>query len=617
MPALEIAVKKLEPILQEFSIQLRDVEAKISQKGTISSDICSKCSQKNIAKVLKFGHAAKSLASFLVWIRENEIRDLASNGEILSFRSTKKIVEGAKGSIPLLEMGQALGASTEKVLYDYRLSVGKLTRKDFAELVKHSFSSIRMCPHISEVTAEKHLALVSKAQHRLDFEGRGTQRVEELWEEPDLTNRYMILCSDCYERIDSIGCEESIRREGFVFVHRCPIRKIILQNLLEKHSIKFVSGEEERIFERDQPLLYLPELSVFVSGSSRDPATGIESLKPESLLAFGSKQELPNYLHFGTNVILFDTTVDNKPLIVFDRDLPLESSEERIIEKILSDLDQYSSEIRGKEHDKLVEAFRKIGEELGYVTQAEMSQKGARVDMVWLSRNGKVEVAIEVETSAQWKKDIVTTWETSPKLAVVLAHYKTDKGTEDITRYNLLQYMPHKLLFISYLQKKRIFIKGDGGFYNDIFNERLLEEKMLMAYKLLEFIENKTEEYSKKYDKADQLPEDQRANVYKYDFLLHSDFFILNVFADFLLKERFTFDKDGCNVIRQAIEDRDAKILAIYDSIVALLLEFITKRKTEDITYYHNKFFKSDGSIDLVRTFLHADKKMEFVRLLS
>jgi hypothetical protein len=139
--------------------------------------------------------------------------------------------------------------------------------------------------------------------------------------------------------------------------------------------------------------------------------------------------------------------------LVENDDLP-KSSEERIIERIVSDLDQYSSKVRGKEHDKLVEAFRKIGEELGYIAQTELSQKGARVEVVWLSRDGKVQVAIEVETSAQWKKDIVTTWESSPKLAVVLAHYKTDKGTEDITQYNLLQYMPHKLLFISYLQKK-------------------------------------------------------------------------------------------------------------------------------------------------------------------
>ncbi len=460
MPALEIVVKKLEPLLQEFSTQLKDVEERIRQQGTISSDICSKCSQKNIAKVVKFRHASQSLASFLYWIKENEIRDLASSSEVLSFRSTKKVVEGVEGSVPLLEMGQGLGTSTGKVLYEYSFSVSKLKRKDFAEFLKYPFSSIRTCPHISDISGEKCAALVSKTQQRLDFEGRGgTRRVEELWEEPEATNRYMVLCSECYERIDSIGCEESIRREGFVFVHRCPLRKIIFQNLLETHGINFIAGEKERFFERDRLIFYLPDLRVFVSDSFRDPAPTIKSLKPESLLVFGTKQDLPNFLQFGTNVILFDTTVENSSLVVFDKNLPVESSKERIIERIVSNLDQYSSGVRGKEHDKLTEAFRKIGEELGFISQAEMSQKGARVDVVWLNRNGKVEVAIEVETSAQWKKDIVTTWETSPTLAVVLAHYKTDKGTEDITQYNLLKYMPHKLLFISYLQKKAYLIE--------------------------------------------------------------------------------------------------------------------------------------------------------------
>ncbi len=88
-----------------------------------------------------------------------------------------------------------------------------------------------------------------------------------------------------------------------------------------------------------------------------------------------------------------------------------------------------------------------------------MAQKGARVDVVWLGNKGKVDVAIEVETSAQWKKDIVTTWETSPRLAVVLAHFKTDKAIEDIVQYELLQQMPHRLLFMGYIQKKAWLIE--------------------------------------------------------------------------------------------------------------------------------------------------------------
>ena len=96
-----------------------------------------------------------------------------------------------------------------------------------------------------------------------------------------------------------------------------------------------------------------------------------------------------------------------------------------------------------------------------FTPQTEVAQKGARVDLVWLGDKGKVEVAIEVETSAQWKKDVVTTWESFPILAIVLAHYKTEKAIEDLVQYGLLQQMPHKLLFIGYIQKKAyLIVKG-------------------------------------------------------------------------------------------------------------------------------------------------------------
>ncbi len=42
---------------------------------------------------------------------------------------------------------------------------------------------------------------------------------------------------------------------------------------------------------------------------------------------------------------------------------------------------------------------------------------------------------------------------------MILTHYKTDKGVEDIVQYNLLQFMPHRLLFVSYLQKKAYLIE--------------------------------------------------------------------------------------------------------------------------------------------------------------
>jgi hypothetical protein len=44
-------------------------------------------------------------------------------------------------------------------------------------------------------------------------------------------------------------------------------------------------------------------------------------------------------------------------------------------------------------------------------------------------------------------------------------------------------------------QKSKIFLKSEGGFYYDIFNDSLMPERMLLSYKLLEYIEAKRKEY--------------------------------------------------------------------------------------------------------------------------
>lgn len=103
MSELSIVVSKLRPLLEEYSLKLKDVEDGIKQHGIISLDICAKCSQRNIVNILKINESSrKYLDSFLAWIRENEVRELNSSGEVLAFRSTKKEVEGVEGNIPSL-----------------------------------------------------------------------------------------------------------------------------------------------------------------------------------------------------------------------------------------------------------------------------------------------------------------------------------------------------------------------------------------------------------------------------------------------------------------------------------------------------------------------------------
>lgn len=462
MPDLKEIIDKVRPLLEEYAVEKAGIEQQITHKGVVPSFLCDKCPRKDIVRVSKFEEKSQRLLSGLLdWMQANDVKELQSDGEVLAFKSTNKVVENVEGTIPLLSIGGALEPSTKKIIYDYRISVSKLKRKSFYNLLKCSFTQIRMCAHLKRENIKEAFPALVTFTGKYKYEMR-TKRVEQLWEEEEETNQLRILCSECYARIDFIGCENSVRREGFIYAHSCPVRRVLLERFLEKGKIRYLTSEPEVLpFRQSRVTFYLPDLRVLLTDTYTDVEKTVEVTKPLCILAFGSKQDILRYLSLCTNVVIFDenaTDIDQR-LFIFDINIPVEKSTERIVQTIVEKLDRYSSEERGKEHDRLIAAFKRIGQDLGFISQSEIPMKGIRVDLVWLNREGKIEVAIEVETSAQWKKDIITTWETGPKLAVVLTHYKTDKAISDAIQYNLLEYMPHKLLLINYQLKRAYLIE--------------------------------------------------------------------------------------------------------------------------------------------------------------
>jgi hypothetical protein len=128
-------------------------------------------------------------------------------------------------------------------------------------------------------------------------------------------------------------------------------------------------------------------------------------------------------------------------------------------------LHDYSEKARGNDHDRLIMAFEKIGQELGYVPQREHGKSGLRVDCVWYDRQGKIKVAIEVETAGGWKKDILSTWELEPQLSVIATFQKTDSVPQSLMDFSLMKSIPHKLLYLNmttknaYLFEKQEIVK--------------------------------------------------------------------------------------------------------------------------------------------------------------
>jgi len=166
-------------------------------------------------------------------------------------------------------------------------------------------------------------------------------------------------------------------------------------------------------------------------------------------------------------------------------------------------------------------------------------------------------------------------------------------------------------------EKGRIFLKDKAGFYDEIFNEKddVLAEKILMSWKLLKYIEAQKKSYRQSYKLAERLPEVKKNEVYKYDFLLHSEYFILNIFKDFLKNNGYDINtKNDLLDIISKVDSNDELIREIYENIKNELAEYINVLKAQP-GYYHNKFFKNEKSIGLIRNELK--KRHAFLEVIQ
>lgn len=167
-------------------------------------------------------------------------------------------------------------------------------------------------------------------------------------------------------------------------------------------------------------------------------------------------------------------------------------------------------------------------------------------------------------------------------------------------------------------EKGRIFLKDNVGFYDDIFNKNddILSEKILMSWKLLKYIEMYKKEYKKKYKVAESLSGSEKNDIYKCDFLLHSEYFILNIFKDFLKNMGFDINvkKNDLLKIISKIESNDDQIQEYHETIKKVLAEYVNDLKKQP-GYYHNKFFKNEKSVGLIRNFF--SQKYDFIEVVQ
>lgn len=170
--------------------------------------------------------------------------------------------------------------------------------------------------------------------------------------------------------------------------------------------------------------------------------------------------------------------------------------------------------------------------------------------------------------------------------------------------------------------KGKIFIKDSTGFYNEIFdeNDRILFKKILLSWILLKFIEEKAKEFKKESEKTLQMNEkgDLIINLeyLRYNYILHGEYFILNIFRDFLKHRNLDiYNNKDLDELINIIENENNNIInEVYEEIKENMADYIDKIQEEDSEYYHNKFFKLSRNLKTIRDFFNKD--FSFVKKL-
>jgi hypothetical protein len=163
--------------------------------------------------------------------------------------------------------------------------------------------------------------------------------------------------------------------------------------------------------------------------------------------------------------------------------------------------------------------------------------------------------------------------------------------------------------------KRKTFLKPEEGFYREIFGQPkpVLPERVLAAWKLLGYIEKKRNEYRGEYRAAAKMPTKERDRIYKFDFVLYSEYFFLNLLVDFLEHKGLDLRKNkaaNLSLVR-LVDSNDIILEQAYDEIRRRFAAFISlKRKRK--TYTHKGFFESEGSLSEVRAYFHS--RYRFVR---
>jgi len=445
--------EKLRPILDSYIEKKIELEKKIFREGVLPPEIIQECPFKAIKKIEKYNEELlKSKSEFLNWIQENKITWIENNTKAVFFQTKQKKVDNIKGKKILLAVYEDRGLEKEENFqYDYKTPISKLNKTTQKFLKEFEFKGMSHCGHMDENSfSDSYPLVLSKKRNVHRYISGAGDSVENILE-ARIEKTLRLMCSDCYNRIEKLCCEEAVDKQGLGYSadHEHNFNEMLMKIVLKENNVNIEILHDDSSRRQNEHVFYFPEFNGILTRKNPNLEKIIEKIRPEILIIQGKKESIIEFLKFNTNLIIFNDSEDDQRYFIFDRTKKVESDIEKCCLEIVKNLEKVSEDTRGNEHERLIGALEKIGRSLGYIPQKEVSSKGNRVDLIWHDRDGNVFSALEVETKGNWKKDIISTWEVEPKLSVILTNAKSEKPIKELMKYVLLRNMPHKLLFLN------------------------------------------------------------------------------------------------------------------------------------------------------------------------
>jgi hypothetical protein len=442
----------IKNVLYGMYEEIDELKKNATKDGFVPEEICNLCDQKQ-TNLIHFTEKEKNIIKkFIEWIKKYEVIEINKehmNRKII-FKSDNKVIKGSR--LNLDENAFVYRWDTKDT--KSRLSK-ELNKIKGVKTFLRKFDEISICDHYDF----QDLYFVHYIEEK-EFIG-----INNIFKRNK--NILLIGCLDCILLKQNAKCNK-VYKEGFLYKFRCNFTDIVLKKRLNDHMLQYETveirkkwiGTYDTTWETmgiySHPSYYLRDRDIFIQPSaiSQEDET-LKHLKPNLLVLFMDQSKLPRLLELNINILFYNES----GFFYYNKNRQVQNDFEIICNEIVQNLNNEIENQRGNDHDRVISALNTIGNKLGFVIETEFSQSGVRIDLVWYNREGNIEIAGEVETSSTWKKDLISTWEVEPKLAIIVGFPKTDKVVENLMKLTLMKYVPHPVLYINKGTEKAFLIE--------------------------------------------------------------------------------------------------------------------------------------------------------------